>query len=150
MKFLYFLLMSVILGSGGKSQIIKCTSQEWVGGLQESGYGTDYKLTIKAKAGSDQLHFEDLWVGDVHMKVRVSADPANTQSTSFKKGSLVSVRAGITFRPDSQGQIKLSAADSAKKPFNFKGEGLLGYTYKGHKAYLEIAEFQKLEKIIYP
>jgi len=36
------------------------------------------------------------------------------------------------------------------KPFNFKGEGLLGYTCQGRKAYLEIAEFKKLEKIIYP
>jgi hypothetical protein len=150
MKFLSFLLLSVILGWGGKLQVIKSTSQEWVGGLRESGYGTDYKLTIKAKAGSDQLQFEDLWVGDVHMKVRVSTDPANLQNTSFKKGSLVSVKAGITFRPDAEGQIKLSSADSAKKPFNFNGEGLLGYTYKGHKAYLEIAEFKKLEKIIYP
>lgn len=150
MNYLSVLLLSIILGWGGKSQIIKSTSQEWVGGLQESGYGTNYMLTIKATAGSDQLQFEDLWVGDVHMKVRVSADPANPQNTSFKKGSLVSVKAGITFHPNAEGQIKLSAENSAKKPFNFKGEGLLGYTYKGHKAYLEIAEFKKLEKIIYP
>ncbi|MFA5814504.1 MAG: hypothetical protein WC865_02670 [Bacteroidales bacterium] len=141
MKYLSILLLSIIFSWGGKIQVIKSTSQEWVGGLQESGYGTDYKLTIKAKAGSDQLQIEDLWVGDIHMKVGVNA---------FKKGSQVSLKAGITFRPDADGQISPLAADSTKKPFNFKGEGLLGYTYKGHKAYLVIAEFKKLEKIIYP
>lgn len=150
MKLLSFLLLSIILGWGGKIQVIKSTSQEWVGGLQESGYGTDYRLTIKAKAGSDQLQIDDLWVGDIYLKVRVMADPANPQNNTFKKGSQVSLKAGITFRPDADGRIRPLAADSNMKPFNFKGEGLLGYTYQGHKAYQEIAEFKKLEKIIYP
>lgn len=150
MKFLSALLLSIIFGWGGKIQVIQSTSQEWAGGLQESGYGTDYKLTIKAKAGSDLLQIDDLWVGDIHMKVRVMADPANPQNNNFKEGSQVSLKAGITYLPDADGRIRPLAADSKKKPFNFKGEGLLGYTYKGHKAYLVIAEFKKLEKIIYP
>lgn len=150
MRILSFFLLGLCLGFGGKMQVVKSTSQEWVGGLRESGYGTNYKLTIKVNAGSGQLQFEDLWVGDTHMKVRVVADPANQPGNSFIKGSQVTLQAGITIRPDEQGKITLTADESLKKPFNFKGEGLLGYTYNGHKAYLIIAEFEKLKKIIYP
>jgi len=71
MQYLFVLILSILFGCGGKLQVIHSTSQEWVGGLMESGYGNDYTLTIKFKAGSDQLQIEDLWVGDVHMKVRV-------------------------------------------------------------------------------
>jgi hypothetical protein len=150
MKYIPVLLLSIFFGWGGKIQVINSTSQEWVGGLQESGYGTDYKLIIKVKAGSDRLKIDDLWVGDVHMKVRVIADPADPRSITFKKGSQLLVKAAVTFRPGPDEKVQLQAADNAAKPFNFKGEGLLGYTYKGKKAYLEIAEFKKLEKIIYP
>jgi hypothetical protein len=150
MKILSALLISMIFCLGGKIQVIQSTSQEWVGGLRESGYGTDYKLTIKAKAGSDQLRIEDLWVGDIHMKVRITTDPAIPQHNTFKRGSQLLVRAGIMFRPGPDEKVSMVAEDNIKKPYNFKGEGLLGYTYKGHKAYLEIAEFKKLERIIYP
>jgi len=150
MKYLAILLLSVIFGWGGKIQVLQSTSQEWIGGLQESGYGTDYKLIIKVKAGSDQLQIEDLWVGDIHMNVRVIPDPANLPAQSFKKGSRVVVKAAVTFRPGPDEKVGMLSADSLKKPFNIKGEGLLGYTYRGNKSYLEIAEFKKLEKIIYP
>lgn len=150
MKYLSVILLTVIFGWGEKIQVISTTSQEWVGGLQESGYGTDYNLIVKVKAGSDQLKFEDLWVGDQHMKIRTLPDPARQQVKDFKKGSRISLRAGVTIKPDPDGQIKPLAVDGTKKPFNFKGEGLLAYTYKGRTKYLEIAEFTKLEKIIYP
>ena len=149
-KYVSVLILCVIFGWGGKIQVIKSTSQEWYGGLRESGYGVDYKLTVKTRAGSDQLQIVDLWVGNLHMKVRVTADAANPQNKTFHSGSQVSLQAGVTFRPGPDEKIQLLAADSLKKPFNFKGEGLLAYLYKGHKAYLEIAEFTKLEKIIYP
>lgn len=150
MKHLTILLLCIVFGWGGRMEVVKSTSQEWIGGLRESGYGTDYRIAIKVKAGSDQLQIDDLWIGEVHMKVKVIADPSNPQNAKFKKGSQVSLKAGIIYRPDADGQIRLLPADSLRKPFNFKGEGLLGYTYKGRKAYLEIGEFKKLEKIIYP
>jgi hypothetical protein len=150
MRILSLLLLGLCLSFGAKIQVVKSTSQEWAGGLRESGYGTNYKLTIKVKAGSGELQFEDLWVGDTHMKVRVAADPAKQPGNSFARGSQVTLQAGITIRPDEQGRITLSPEESLKKPFNFKGEGLLGYIYKGHKAYLEITGFEKLNKIIYP
>jgi len=149
MKYLLILLLCLGFGSE-KLEVIRCTSQEWAGGLRESGYGINYELTLKTKATSSQLSIDDLWVGDSRLKVRVIADPANLQSKTFAKGSQIVIKAGITYRPDAQGRIAEPVTDSIKKPFNFKGEGLLVYTYKGHKTYLKIAEFKKLEKIIYP
>jgi hypothetical protein len=150
MKILSMVVLSFILGWGPKVQIIQSTSQEWFGGLQESGYGTNYKLSVKTKLGSDQLQIDELWIGDIHAKIRVLADPSNPKGTSFKKGSLISIVAATTLRPGPDDKPQLLGADSIKKPYNYKGEGLLGYTCKGRKAYLEISEFKKLEKIIYP
>jgi hypothetical protein len=150
MKYLSFLIISLCLCCGGKVQMVKSTSQEWVGGLQESGYGTDYTLTIKAKAGSDRLQFDELWVGDKHMKVRVIADPANLQNKTFKKGSRITVKAGFTSRPGPDEKSRLIDADNTAWPAGFKGAGLLGYTCQGKKYYLEIAGFETLERIIYP
>jgi hypothetical protein len=150
MKYLVILFLCLGFGNSEKLEIIRCTSQEWAGGLRESGYGINYELTLKTKAASGQLSIGDLWIGDTRLKVRVIADPSNLQNKAFAKGSQLILKAGITYRPDAQGKITDSVTDSIKKPFNFKGEGLLVYTYKGHKSYLKIAEFKKLEKIIYP
>jgi hypothetical protein len=150
MKYLTVLLLCALLGPGGKIQILKSTSQEWIGGLQESGYGTEYKMIIKVKAGSDQLQVEDLWIGDKHVKFRLMTDPANPLNKSFIRGSEITLKAAVTYRPGPDERALRSGADSVAKPFNFKGQGLLGYSYKGKRAYMEISEFRKLEKLIYP
>lgn len=150
MKWLSVLLLSLLCGWGGKMQIIESTSQEWVGGLQESGYGTDFKLTIKVKAGSDLLQIDELWAGDIHMKLRMVGVAAASRDKAFNKGSQVTLMAGFTCRPGPDEKASLLNADTLKKPGNFKGEGLLGYTFKGKKSYMVIAEFKKLKKIIYP
>lgn len=149
-KYPVVLLLSVFICWGIKIKVVQCTSQEWIGGLQETGYGTDYRLTIKVRTDSDQLQIEDLWVGNYHMKIRLMADPANPPTKTFKKGSQVTCKAGIIFRPGADERSSLTGAGQLEKPFNFTGEGLLGYTYKGHKAYLEIAKFKKLKKLIFP
>jgi hypothetical protein len=149
-RYLSAILLSVMCCCGDKIQVTQSTLQEWVGGLPESGYGTNYKLIVKVKADSDQLQFDDLWVDTLHMKVRVIADSTNFQNKSFNKGSQIILRAEVMFRPGADGQIRQSDADKSPKPFNFKGEGLLGYTYKGHKEYVEITQFKILEKLIYP
>ena len=144
------MILSLIFGWGPRVSNVESTSQEWVGGLQESGYGTDYRLMVKVKAGSDEIRFDALWVGDICMKVRVFADPAGPQGVPFKKGSRLTLKAGVTFRPGPDGKIGPTESVDAVKPVNFKGQGLLCYHYKGEPKYLEIADFKKLEKIIYP
>jgi hypothetical protein len=150
MKYLLLIITFAIFGWGGKVQVRQATSQEWVGGLQESGYGTDFKLEIRVKANSDRLKIEELWVGDLHMNVRVITDPANPKTVKFSKGQVVTCKAAVIYQPGSDHKMKMSGADLKDKPFNFKGAGLLGYTYKGRKLYVEINELKTLEKIIYP
>ena len=150
MKYLTIILAVAAFCSGGRIKVTEATSQEWVGGLQESGYGTDYQLIIEAKAGSEQLHIEELWADDLHMKVRIIANPANFKDQSFKKGDRLVVKAGWTHRPGPDERALLHSADSLARPVDFKGEGLLGYTWRGEKRYARIAVFKKLEKIIYP
>ncbi len=140
-KLFVIILLTSFMGWGGRVKVLESTSREWVGGLQESGYGTDYEITILAKAGSAVLKIEELWVGDLHMKFPAIA---------FDGGMPVKARAGMTLKPGADSKITLVGADSAKRPCNFKGSGLLVYRYKGKVQYVEIAEFKKLEKIIYP
>lgn len=150
MKVLTFILIFAAFCGGGRIKVTEATSQEWVGGLQESGYGTDYQMIIKAKAGSEQFQIDELWVGDLHMKVRVIADPAKPMDRTFKKGARLVVKAGMTLRPGPDEKGQLLSADSLARPVDFRGEGLLGYTWKGEKRYAEIDVFKKLERIIYP
>lgn len=150
MKHVLIAAIFLLFGWGSKVKMVQSTSQEWMGGLQESGYGTDYRLTLTAKAGSDQLTLEDLWVGDVHLKLRVLADPSDPSVITFKRGQTVTCTAGITWRPGPDGMMKLTGSEPVAKPFDYKGEGLLGYTFKGRKGYVEIASFEQLKKIIYP
>lgn len=144
------MLLILFLGWGSKIKITESTSREWAGGLQESGIGTDYVLTGRVSASSADLQIEDLWVGDIHMKVRVFAGAANASVSTFDKGSIVTVKAGFNLRPGTDLKEQLLGADRAVKPVNYQGEGLLVCKYKGKPVYLEIKEFKKLEKIIYP
>ena len=86
-KLFSYILLTIFLGWGSKMKVVESTSRDWVGGLQESGYGTDFEVSLQVKAGSNDLKIEELWVGDVHMKVRVNA---------FEKDTRVKVRAGYT------------------------------------------------------
>jgi hypothetical protein len=140
-RLLALILLTFLIGWGSKVKVVESTSREWMGGLQESGYGIDYEVNFITKNGSDELQMEALWVGDLHMKVRVSA---------FTKGVPVKLKAGVTFKPGADFKMMVVGGDSLRKPYNFKGEGLLMYRYKGKIFYTEISEFKKLEKIIYP
>jgi hypothetical protein len=150
MKTIATLLMLVLMAGANKMTVSEATSQEWYGGLQQSGYGTDYKLVMKVKAGSDKLQIDEMWVGDIRMPARAVTDLRDPASKVFKKGDVVYVRAGITFKPDASGEMRMLAGEKKTKPFEYTGEGLLGFTYKGKRGYLAIPTFKVLEKIIYP
>jgi hypothetical protein len=150
MKTITAILLILLAAGANKIKIDEATTQEWVGGLQQSGYGTDYKLVIKVKAGSDKLMIDEMWVGDIRMPARAVKDLRDPASKDFKKGDVVHVRAGITHKPDASGQMRMLAGEKKVRPIEYSGEGLLGFTYKGKRGYLVIPSFKVLEKIIYP
>jgi hypothetical protein len=150
MKYLSILAAFILLGAGGRIKVAESTSQEWMGGLQQSGYGTYYKAVIMVKAGSDKLRIDELWVDNLKLPARAVTDLKNAGSKTFKRGDKVFVTAGITWKPEPNGGMVRTTGIQMDKPYNYKGQGLIGYTFKGKRAYAEIQSFKKLETIIYP
>lgn len=150
MKYFSILLAVILLGAGGRIKVAESTSQEWMGGLQQSGYGTYYKALVTVKAGSDKLQIDELWIDNLKLPVRAVTDLKDAGSKTFNKGDKVYVTAGITWKPDAQGGMVRMTGIQMDKPYDYQGQGLIGYTYKGKRAYIEIKSFKKLETIIYP
>jgi len=150
MKILTFVLVALAMAGGGKFKVTESTSQEWVGGLQESGYGTDYKLVMKVKAGSDRLQIDEIWVGDLRLAARAVTNLRDMSTRNFKKKDIVYVTAGVTWKPDQDGQMRIVTGERKDKPVAYQGEGLIGYTYMGKRGYAVIPSFKVLEKVIYP
>ncbi len=148
--FITTVLAIIFLFFGAKVKLVDSTSQEWYGGRYESGRGTDYSLTLKARAGSDKLVIDKLWVGEELYEASALKDFARRTEKSFEKGDTIYVRAGKKLLPDEQGVMKNVSGKKIKPPKSFSGSALLVYTWKGKQKFLEIKEFRVLEKIIYP
>lgn len=126
------------------------TSQDWYAGRYESGRGTDYVLTLKARGGSDKLVINKLWVGDDYYEVKAIKNLALRSNHDYNKGDTLFVKVGMKLLPDDNGQMIKVEGESVKSPKEFTGVALLAYTWKGKQRFLEIKEFRVLEKIIYP
>ncbi len=150
MKYISLLLTLMVLCTGSKVRILEATSQEWAGGLPESGYGTDYAVTFKAKGNSELLLIKGVWIDDLYLPVRVVNDPGIPGAKAFKRGDRLTVKGGLVYKPDDKGQVTLRIAEKRKKPVDYTGEGLLEYSYRGKTGYQEIKNFKILEKLIYP
>lgn len=146
MRYLTYLFFALILAAGGKIKITEATSQEWAGGQQESGYGTDFKITLVAKDTSSVFKINGLWIGDIFVPVKVLGDPKNPSKKGYKKGDKILIKGGLIFKPNEKGEMRLVIAEKREKPKAFNGAGLIEYTYKGVKKYQEIKEFKVLEK----
>ena len=144
------LLAAVILLFGAKIKIVDSTSQEWFGGQYESGRGTDYTLTLKARGGSDKLIIDKLWIGEDLYEVVAVKDLAKKSEKEFKKRDTIYVRAGKKLKPDENGNMRNVSAKKVKPPIAFSSSALLVYKWKGKEKYMEVEAFRVLEKIIYP
>ena len=148
--YLTVLLVTVFILFGTKLRFVDSTSQEWVGGIYEAGKGTNYKITLLAKASAEKLQVEDLWIGDDYFKVQAIKNLARKSDLSFAKRDTIYVVSSINFKPTEDGkmeQVKLLKKDP---PVEMTGVALLGYSWKGKKKYMNIASFRKLKKLIYP
>jgi len=140
----------ILLSFCTKVKLVDASSQKWIAGRFESGYGTDYLITIKARAGSDKLVFDKLWIGDDYYEVNALRNLAKRSDLAFEKGDTVFIRAGEKYLPDENGKMVQQKGKTLEPPTEFTGAALLGYTFKSRRKYLEIKEFRVLEKIIYP
>lgn len=142
--------LSVLFCCGPRLKLVESSSQEWAGGRYETGYGTNYKLSLVARASSEKLLVEELWIGDTYFEVKAVRDLAKKKETAFDKGETIYVVASINQKPNQQGGMDQVTGGTKDLPFSYEGKALLGYTWKGKKKYLEIRDFTQLEKIIYP
>ena len=140
----------IILCFGAKVKFVDATSQDWYGGRYESGRGTDYVFTLKARGGSDKLVIDKLWVDDDFYEVKAVKNPAKRSELDFEKKDTLYVRAGKKYQPDKNGQMVKVQGKSIIAPKEYDGVALLAYTWKGKRKYMEIKEFRILEKLIYP
>ncbi len=135
---------------GAKLKLIEATSQEWAGGQYQSGYGTDFKITLLAKRNSAQLQVDELWMAGDYFEVHAVKDLTNRSNHSFSRRDTVYITAGITFKPTQGGKMVKVETKKKPAPIDYDGVALVGYSYKGKRKYIEIESFKKLEKIIYP
>jgi hypothetical protein len=146
MKYLAYFLLVLIFAAGGKIKVTEATSQEWAGGQPESGYGTDFKISMVAKDTSSVFKIDGLWIGDIFVPVSVVRDPKNPSGKGYGKGDKIQIRGGLIYKPDDKGGIRLAIAEKRERPIAYTGAGLIEYTYKGKKKFQEIKEFKVLEK----
>lgn len=143
-------LVSIILLFGAKMKMVDSTSQEWAGGIYESGYGTNYKITLIAKGGSEKLQVNEFWIGQDYFEVKAMKNLAKRSDLSFARKDTIYIVSSINFKPDNNGTMVQVKPMKKDPPVDFEGDALLGYTWKGKKKFLEIECFRKLEKLIYP
>ncbi len=140
----------IILFCGAKVKLLDATSQEWYGGQYESGRGTDYKISLLAGGGSDELVLDELWLGEDFYEIKAVKNLARKSDLKFEKRDTIYVQAGKKYKPDENGRMVKVAGKSVEPPKEYNGVALMGYTWKGKRKYIEIEKLRVLEKIIYP
>ena len=140
----------MLFSFGTKVKLLEATSQEWAGGIYESGYGTNFKVTLIAKGNSEKLQVSDLWIGEDYFSVKAVKNLAKRNDLEFSRKDTLYVTAGFTHKPDKDGKYLRKMGEQKVVPHEYDGVALLGYTWKGKTKYIEIYELKKLEKIIYP
>jgi hypothetical protein len=124
----------------GELPLIKATSQSWSGGAAAMR-GTYYNIYLRMTMNPEYI-FDSLWVNGKRLPVEIlrsnAADTltihANEQSGARKPGT----------------NIDPSKSAEATPPIQIKGEGILGYFYKGKRMYTAIPSFDKLKPLAYP
>ena len=156
-------LLSVFLFAQKEVTLIKATKQHWIGGQENSGSGTKYKITINTPHSSDILILDSVWIGEYYHEINNLILGDNTYSKNFKPGILsFDVDCRSSLRNDI---MKIDSVEDYNKyppPYKYKGEVLLKYRIKHISKflfikrikytikYLEIKEVTKLGSITYP
>ncbi len=120
-------LVSVILLFGAKMKLIDSTSQEWAGGIYESGYGTNYKITLVAKGGSEKLQVNEFWIGKDYFEVKAVKNLAKRSDLAFAKRDTIYIVSSINYKPDSNGTMVRVKEMKKDPPVDFDGDALVGF-----------------------
>ncbi len=152
-KSVVFLLMILTLGAFAKCKTkqlvcISATAQPFIGGAAGSPSGTNYHLSFIANANAQKLKLDRFWLGNEYFEVSAMRVHGANSSPEFSANDTISVMftklntSTMEFNNQQEPQSKLELP----KPYDFKGEGLLGFTLGKQRKYLQIEKFEKLKR----
>lgn len=121
----YFFLL-FLCGCSSVDILISSSYQQWVGGRQETGSGTNYTFTLIAPDRSNNFIITELYAQQHQLQFKMPKQ--------FEKGDTLKIWA---FKTD----IKWSSD---------KNEAKICYEKKGEKFEIQIQEMTRLERLYYP
>ena len=143
-----FLFFGWLWGSGVMVQ--EATKQEALGGRKESGKSIQYKFKLIAKASSDKIKIEDLWIGIEQLDIEVyTLSAENQKQKSFEKGDTIIVDAYQRFLPNENGVLEMVKKTNSLAPIEYEGEAVIRYSYKGKSKYIVINQIRNLPRLNY-
>ena len=130
--------------------VVESNSQKWHGGRRETGSGTNYEIKLLTHRDSKTLKFSGIWIDKKYfdLKSRIITT-IHGDSIYFKNDTLL-----ISFT-DHVSEIKEfndSEIDqnSISPPYQYQGEALIKYEYKGKIKYAVIKKIKPLQDVYYP
>ena len=142
MKYLAFILLCFFgLFVKPPFKVDHAEMQKSYGGLPEVPVVTTYQFEVTAKADSDILKFNKLWVKNKSIDlISYRVNEVNQMIRDFNKGDKILV----------EGFLRSDNTINIDAPIDYNGECLIEYTIKGKKQYLVIEEIEKLPDLYHP
>ena len=125
-----------------KLKCIDATSKHASGGPIGIASSTNYVLKLVSNASNKNLVIDRLWIGKEFFAVQASSQKITANPFEFTSGDTILVRASkLTLTPK---KTSTASQKNYKKPFDYKGEALIGYKLYNKRKYLSIAKFEML------
>jgi hypothetical protein len=131
-------------------KIIEATSQEFLGGIPEAGFGTNYRLVLLAQKNSQKLTIDQLWIADKFFKARANKINCAPDDYSFIKNDTIILKVSDIKKTTKEGEIIPKGTEKELDiPYDYNGAALIGFTLRNKRKYKEVPAFKKLGKQIY-
>ena len=125
-----------------KLKFIEATSQHSSGGPIGIASSTNYVLKFVSNASNKNLVIDRLWIGKEFFSVQASSQKITANPFEFASGDTILVAASkLTPMPK---KTSTASQKNYKKPFDYKGEALIGYKLYNKRKYLSIGKFEML------
>jgi len=155
LRFILITLGILLLLSCKDFEVIQATKQHWSGGIPSSGGGINYDIVILARANSDKLQIDQLWVRDKYYKVMARRGLPATAQEGFAKNDTIYIKAKHVFPErlnprNRQKPAEPPRSDSLKLPIEYVGDALLGFTINNKRKYKTIEKMERLNPFPMP
>lgn len=152
--FLILIISTIYVAFACKTKELRCieaSEQNFIGGAAGSPSGTKYNFKCIAPAGSKEFSLDQVWVGDNYFDVTAyKLVPGNTSSDFSAKDTLIVEFTKLNpgaFSPDNQEEQKKNPVQA--KPFDYKGQALIGYKIGKQRKYLTVKKISVLQRLNY-